>query len=71
MLIERRVLDDAAHRLIAAAIDRGRISARDVHRALRIARTIADLVGEERITVTRLAEALQYRAYEARTFVAR
>ena len=42
-----------------------------VHRALRVARTIADLAGEERVTAMRLAEALQYRAYEARRFVAR
>jgi predicted ATPase with chaperone activity len=31
-----------------------------------MARTIADLAGEERITVRVLAEALQYRAYEGR-----
>jgi predicted ATPase with chaperone activity len=33
-----------------------------------VARTIADLAGEERMTALRLAEALQYRAYEARKF---
>ena len=46
------------------------MSARAVHRALRVARTIADLAGEERIGVLMLAEALQYRAYEARQRVA-
>ena len=40
--------------------------ARAVHRAQRVARTIADLAGEERVGATRLAEALQYRAYEGR-----
>ena len=44
------------------------MSARGVHRALRVARTIADLAGAERLGVTHLAEALQYRAYERRRF---
>ncbi len=59
-------LDAVAQRLLAEAIDRGGTSARGVFRALRVARTIADLAGEERVTALRLAEALQYRAYEAR-----
>jgi magnesium chelatase family protein len=63
--------DDAGRRLLADAVDRGGMSARGVHRALRVARTIADLEGEERITTMRLAEALQYRAYETRRFTGR
>jgi magnesium chelatase family protein len=70
-LCEHCALDAAGRRLIADAVDRGGMSARGVHRALRVARTIADLAGEERVTAMRLAEALQYRAYEARRFVAR
>jgi magnesium chelatase family protein len=62
-------LDAAGRRLVSDAVDRGGMSARGVHRALRVARTIADLAVEERITAARLAEALQYRAYEARRFV--
>ncbi len=58
--------DTAGRRLIADAIDRGGMSARAVHRALRVARTIADLAGESLVTASRLAEALQYRAYESR-----
>ena len=65
-LREHCALDAAGRRLIADAVDRGGMSARGVHRALRVARTIADLAAEERITAMRLAEALQYRAYEAR-----
>jgi magnesium chelatase family protein len=61
-------LDAAGRRLVADAIDRGGMSARGVHRALRVARTIADLSGEESVSAMRLAEALQYRAYEARRF---
>jgi magnesium chelatase family protein len=64
-------LDATGRRLVADAVDRGGMSARAVHRALRVARTIADLNGEECVTVRALAEALQYRAYEARRFTAR
>jgi magnesium chelatase family protein len=67
-LREHCALDAVGRRLIAVAVDRGGMSARAVYRALRVARTIADLAGEERITATPLAEALQYRAYEGRRF---
>lgn len=59
-------LDAAGQKLVADAVDRGGMSARAVHRALRVARTIADLAAEERVSALRLAEALQYRAYERR-----
>ena len=64
-------LDADARRLIADAMDRGGVSARGIHRALRVARTIADLAGEAQVSALRIAEALQFRAYEARRFVAR
>lgn len=70
-LREHCALDAAGRRLVADAVDRGGMSARGVHRALRVARTIADLAGEEHVSALRLAEALQYRAHEARRFVAR
>ena len=64
-------LDAATRRLVADAVDRGGMSARAVHRAMRVARTIADLAGDERISVRALAEAVQYRAYEGRRFAVR
>jgi magnesium chelatase family protein len=64
----RRVceLDPIARALVAEAIDRSGLSARGVMRALRVARTIADLDGAERVNDQAVAEALMYRAYEGR-----
>jgi magnesium chelatase family protein len=59
-------LDTTGRQLVTDAVDRGGMSARAVHRALRVARTIADLAGEEAVSVRALAEAVQYRAYEGR-----
>jgi magnesium chelatase family protein len=66
LLREHCALDAPGRQLVADAVDRGGMSARAVHRAMRVARTIADLAGEPRVGALRLAEALQYRAYEAR-----
>jgi magnesium chelatase family protein len=54
--------DSAAQRLLLRAMNRFRLSARVYHRVLRIARTIADLAGKERLSIDDVAEALQYRA---------
>ncbi|MGH7741757.1 MAG: ATP-binding protein, partial [Candidatus Eiseniibacteriota bacterium] len=64
-------LDSQARALAREAVDRSGLSARGISRALRVARTIADLAGENQVSELRLAEALQYRAYEERRFVAR
>ena len=44
------------------AADAMRLSARGYHRVLRVARTLADLDGTEKIGRLHLAEALSYRA---------
>ena len=54
-------LDDAAHRFLQTAATRLAWSARATHRALKVARTIADLAGSEHITVAHVGEAIQYR----------
>jgi magnesium chelatase family protein len=50
-----------ATRLLAAAGERMRLSARAFHRVLRVARTIADLAGSDRVGEAALAEALRLR----------
>lgn len=55
------VLSPEGSSLVERAVTKLHLSARGIHRALRVARTIADLAGEERIGTPHLAEALQYR----------
>lgn len=47
--------------LLRQAVSQMSLSARGYYRVIKVARTIADLAGEEKINVTHLAEALQYR----------
>jgi magnesium chelatase family protein len=54
-------LDAEGRRLLAEAGRRLALTARGLHRALRVARTLADLDGAERPRPEHLAEALQYR----------
>jgi len=55
------VLDEAAARFLQAAATRLAWSARSTHRALKVARTIADLAGSAAIAPAHVAEAVQYR----------
>lgn len=54
-------LEAAAQPLLAAAMQQLGLSARSFHRVLKVARTIADLAGSDRILTPHLAEAVQYR----------
>ena len=54
-------LDEEGRGLVKAAMQQLGMSARAFHRILKLARTIADLAGSERIETTHLAEAIQYR----------
>jgi magnesium chelatase family protein len=53
--------DDPGRKLLADAAAAMRMSARDFHRVLRVARTIADLAGAETVGRIHVAEALSYR----------
>ncbi|MHB1140156.1 MAG: YifB family Mg chelatase-like AAA ATPase [Sulfuricaulis sp.] len=57
-------LDEAGRRLLEQAIDRLGLSARAYHRVLKVARTVADLAGEENIKPSHVAEAVQYRCLD-------
>ena len=54
--------DSTGLALLRDAADAMRLSARGYHRVLRVARTLADLDGAEKVGRVHLAEALSYRA---------
>jgi magnesium chelatase family protein len=59
--------DGAGQKLLRDAADAMRLTARGYHRVLKVARTLADLDGEEKVARLHLAEALSYRSRVSET----
>ena len=64
-LLTETPVDAVARELLTTAAERLGLSARAYHRVLRVARTIADLAGDDAIGVAAVAEALRYRPVES------
>jgi magnesium chelatase family protein len=56
--------DEKGETLLKQAIGRMALSARAYHRILKVARTIGDLAGVDKISGAQVAEAIQYRRFE-------
>lgn len=66
ILEEIAALDGESKDLLSRAAERLGLTARGYHRVLRVARTIADLDGEEHLTRLHVSEALSYRLFGVR-----
>ena len=59
-------LGDSERALLRQSVERLGLSARSYHRVLKVARTLADLAGEQNIGAGQIAEALAYRNLDRR-----
>jgi magnesium chelatase family protein len=61
LMVKHCACSAAALRVLRAAVTRLALSARGYDRVRKVARTIADLAGDDEISADAMAEALQYR----------
>ncbi len=61
-------LDDESQNMLEKAFKKLNLSSRAYTRILKVARTIADLNGSEDITISEIAEAIQYRSLDKKYF---
>lgn len=57
-------IDSEAMKFLEHAVSRLNLSARAIHRIMRVGRTISDLAGEEAVSRSHIAEAIGYRKYD-------
>jgi len=57
-------IDEASSKLLKTAVNKFGLSARAYDRILKVARTCADLEGNENISMAHIAEAIQYRSLD-------
>ena len=57
-------LDESGERTLEMAVRKLSLSARSHDRLLKVARTIADLAGQEQVAAKHIAEAVQYRSLD-------
>lgn len=55
-------MDSAGEDLLAAKLRAGELSARGLHKVARVARTIADLAGDQQVGYAHVADAVSLRA---------
>jgi len=60
-------VDAESRMLLQQAVQRYSLSARAYYRILKLARTIADLAGEDQIRINHVAEAIQYRSLDRKS----
>ena len=64
MLHQYVALDTASMNMLRMAMERLKLSARAYTRILKVARTIADLTGSEKVLSQHIAEAIGYRSLD-------